>query len=178
MTVPSPVDDVTGLKLRVIPNAIHVDWVKALGANPTAMACPDVHAGLEQEAIDGQEKPFSVILANETFEVQKYLAVTNHLYNPQSPIMSKTVWDSQSADQRRIIQEAAVAVARYECQVNRNAASGQLADLKKAGMQVGEFSVAEQARLRDKFKPVLERHGTTIAATVAELQARLSELRK
>ena len=29
------VEDIDGLKLRVIPNPINVDWVKALGANPT-----------------------------------------------------------------------------------------------------------------------------------------------
>ena len=48
------VEDIAGLKLRVIPNAINVDWVKALGANPTPMAFPEVYAGLEQKAIDGQ----------------------------------------------------------------------------------------------------------------------------
>jgi hypothetical protein len=42
------VEDIEGLKLRVIPNAINVDWVKALGANPTPMAFPEVYAGLEQ----------------------------------------------------------------------------------------------------------------------------------
>ena len=31
------VEDVAGLKLRVIPNAINVDWVKALDANPTPL---------------------------------------------------------------------------------------------------------------------------------------------
>jgi TRAP-type C4-dicarboxylate transport system substrate-binding protein len=55
------VEDIAGLKLRVIPNAINVDWVKALGANPTPMAFPEVYAGLESKAIDGQENPLSVI---------------------------------------------------------------------------------------------------------------------
>ncbi|MFM2068543.1 MAG: hypothetical protein RLZZ584_3452, partial [Pseudomonadota bacterium] len=67
------VEDIAGLKLRVIPNAINVDWVKTLGANPTPMAFPEVYAGLEQKAIDGQENPLSVILANKFYEVQKNL---------------------------------------------------------------------------------------------------------
>ena len=53
------VEDIAGLKLRVIPNAINVDWVKALGANPTPLAFPEVYAALEQKAIDGQENPLS-----------------------------------------------------------------------------------------------------------------------
>jgi TRAP-type transport system periplasmic protein len=172
------VEDLAGLKLRVIPNAINVDWVKAVGANPTPMAFPEVYAGLEQGAIDGQENPFSVILANKFYEVQKYLTVTNHQYNPQSLIMSKKVWDTLAADQKKIIQDAATEAAKYERQVNRELAAGQLAELKKAGMQVTEFSPAEQAKLREKFKPVVEKHGAAIAATLAELQAELAKIRK
>ncbi len=172
------VEDIAGLKLRVIPNAINVDWVKAVGANPTPMAFPEVYAGLESKAIDGQENPFSVILANKFYEVQKYLAVTNHQYNPQSMIFSKKVWDTLSADEKKIVQDAAVEAGRFERQTNRDLAATQLAELKKAGMQVTEFSAAEQAKLRDKFKPVIEKHGAAIAATVADLQAELAKIRK
>ena len=45
-------------------------------------------------------------------------------------------------------------------------------------MTVSEFSPAEQAKLRDKLKPVIDKHGAAIPATVAELQAELAKLRK
>jgi tripartite ATP-independent transporter DctP family solute receptor len=172
------VDDIAGLKLRVIPNNINVDWVKALGANPTPMAFPEVYAGLEQKAIDGQENPLSVILANKFFEVQKHLALTNHQYNPQSIIFSKKVWDTLSPAEQKVLQEAAAETSRYQRQVNRDKAAGDLEALKKAGMQVTELSAAEQAKLREKLKPVIDKHGAAIAATVAELQAELAKLRK
>jgi len=172
------VDDIAGLKLRVIPNAINVDWVKALGANPTPMAFPEVYAGLESKAIDGQENPLSVILANKFFEVQKHLALTNHQYNPQSFIFSKKVWDTLSAAEKKAIGDAAVEAGRFQRQVNRDAAASQLDQLKKAGMQVTELSAAEQAKLRAKLEPVIAKHGAAIAATVAELQAELAKLRK
>ena len=173
------VEDLAGLKLRVIPNAINVDWVKAVGANPTPMAFPEVYAGLEQGAIDGQENPFSVILANKFYEVQKHLAVTNHQYNPQSLIMSKKVWDTLSADQKKIIQDAATEAARYERQVNRELAAGQLAELKKAGMQVTEISPAELQRFRDKVKPVVEKHSAKVGEdTVKEVYAEIAKVRK
>jgi tripartite ATP-independent transporter DctP family solute receptor len=171
------VEDIAGLKLRVIPNAINVDWVKALGANPTPMAFPEVYAGLEQKAIDGQENPLSVILANKFFEVQKNLAITNHQYNPQSLIFSKKVWDTLSAAEKKILQDAAAEASKFQRQLNRDKAAGDLAELKKAGMQVTEFSAAEQAKLRDKLKPVIDKHGATIGTTVAELQAELAKAR-
>jgi TRAP-type transport system periplasmic protein len=151
------VEDIAGLKLRVIPNAINVDWVKALGANPTPMAFPEVYAGLEQKAIDGQENPLSVILANKFYEVQKNLAVTNHQYNPQSLIFSKKVWDGLSEADRKILKDAAVEAAAYQRKVNRDKSADDLQELKKAGMQVTEFSATEQAKLRDKLKPVVDK---------------------
>ncbi len=172
------VEDIAGLKLRVIPNAINVDWVKAVGANPTPLAFPEVYAAMEQKAIDGQENPLSVILANKFAEVQKFLAITNHQYNPQSLIFSKKVFDTLSDAEKKILQDAAVEAGKFQRQVNRDKAAGDLDALKKAGMQVSEFSAAEQAKLRDKFKPVIDKHGAAIPATVAELQGELAKIRK
>ena len=95
--------------------------------------------------------------------MQKYLALTNHQYNPQSLIFSKKVWDTLSPAEQKILQDAALEAAKYQRQVNRDAAAGQLDALKKAGMQVSEFSPAEQAKLRDKLKPVIDKHGAAIA---------------
>jgi TRAP-type transport system periplasmic protein len=172
------VEDLDGLKLRVIPNAINVDWVKAVGGNPTPMAFPEVYAALEAKAIDGQENPLNVIVSNKFFEVQKFLVLSNHQYNPQSVIVSKKVWDTLSAPEQKILRDAAVEAGLFQRKTSRDAAAGQLAALKTAGMTVTELPAAEQAKLRDKFKPVVEKHGATIAATVAELQGELAKLRK
>lgn len=172
------VEDLEGLKLRVIPNAINVEWVKAVGANPTPMAFPEVYAALESKAIDGQENPLNVILANKFAEVQKFLVLSNHQYNPQSLIFSKKVWDTLSAAEKKILQDAAAEAAVFQRKTSRDASAGNLDALKKAGMTVTELSAAEQAKLREKFKPVIDKHGAAIAATVAELQAELAKVRK
>jgi tripartite ATP-independent transporter DctP family solute receptor len=173
------VEDIAGLKLRVIPNAINVDWVKALDANPTPMSFPEVYGGLESKAIDGQENPFTVIDANKLDEVQKYLAITNHQYNPQAVIISKKFWDGLSADEKKILADAAQEAAIYQRKVNREAMGAALASLKKKGMQVSEFSPAEIAKFRDKMKPVIEKHKATVGAdTVSALQTELAKVRK
>lgn len=172
------VEDISGLKLRVIPNAINVDWVKALDANPTPLAFPELYAALEQKAVDGQENPLSVILANKFSEVQKYATLTNHQYNPQSMIFSKRVWDGLSATEKKILQDAALEAAKYQRQVSRDAAASTLDQLKKAGMQISELPPAELAKLRERMKPVIDKHGAGIPDTVKEMLAELDKLRK
>lgn len=173
------VEDIAGLKLRVIPNPINVDWVSALGANPTPLPFPELYAALEQKAVDGQENPVATIQGAKLFEVQKHLALTNHQYNPQSVIVSKKFWDALSADDRRILQEAATESAKYQREQSRNAAAGILADLKKNGMQVTELPAAEVAKLRERMKPVIAKHSAGVGeATVKAMMGELEKLRK
>jgi tripartite ATP-independent transporter DctP family solute receptor len=172
------VDDIAGLKLRVIPNAINVDWVKALGANPTPMPFPEVYAALEQGAIDGQENPISVIAANKFWEVQKYVGLTNHQYNPQSVLFSKKVWDTLSAADKKILEDSALEAAKFQREAARAAVAANLELLKKNGMTVTQLPPAEVTKLREKMKPVVEKHSALVGPIVAEVQAQLAQLRK
>ena len=173
------VEDLAGLKIRVIPNPINLDWVKALDANPTPMAFGEVYGAMESKAIDGQENPLNVILANKFAEVQKHLTLTNHVYNPQSVIVSKKFWDGLNAAEKKIITDAATEATQTQRKVARDAASGNLADLKKAGMQVTELPAAEMTKLRDKMKPVIAKYSASVGeATVNEMMAELAKLRK
>ena len=173
------VDDIAGLKLRVIPNPINVDWVSALGANPTPLPFPELYAALEQKAVDGQENPVATIQGAKLYEVQKFMTLTNHQYNPQSVLISKKVWDSLSAEEKKILQDAANESARFQREQSRSAAAGILENLKKNGMQVTELPAAEVARLRDKMKPVIAKHSASVGeATVQSMMSELDKLRK
>jgi TRAP-type transport system periplasmic protein len=173
------VEDIEGLKLRVIPNPINVDWVKALGANPTPMAFAEVYAGLEQKAIDGQENPISVIASNKFWEVQKNIALTNHQYNPQSVIFSKKVWDTLSPAEKKIIDDSADEAAKAQREASRAAVAANLDLLKKNGMTVTQFPPAEVAKLREKMRPVIAKYSANVGeTTVNEMMAELAKLRK
>lgn len=173
------VEDIAGLKLRVIPNPINVDWVKALDANPTPMPFPEVYAALESKAIDGQENPINTINANRFYEVQKYVAITNHQYNPQSVIISKKFWDTLSAEEKKIISDAVLESAKFQRELNRKSVAGSLENLKKNGMQVTEFSGAEILKFAERMKPVIQKHAASVGQeTVNEMIAELQKLRK
>ena len=172
------VDDIAGLKLRVIPSPINVDWVKALNANPTPLPFPEVYSALEQGAIDGQENPISVIAAKKFWEVQKFVGLTNHQYNPQSVIFSKKVWDTLSPTEKKIFEDAAQEAAKIQREAARAAVAANLELLKKNGMTVSQLPSTEAAKLREKLKPVAEKHSAIVGPIVGEVQAELAKLRK
>lgn len=173
------VEDIAGLKLRVIPNPINVDWVSALGANPTPLPFPELYAALEQKAVDGQENPVATIKGAKLYEVQKHITLTNHQYNPQSVVISKKFWDTLSAGDRKILQDAATESVAYQRTQSRAALQAGLEDLKKGGMQVSELPPAEVAKLREKMKPVIAKHSASVGDdTVKAMMAELAKLRK
>lgn len=173
------VEDIAGLKIRVIQSPIYIDMFNALGANATPMPFPEVYPALEQKAIDGQENPVTTIRSSKFAEVQKYLTLTRHIYNPQALIIGKKFWDGLSATEKKIITDASAEATKFQRQVSRSQADGALDELKKAGMQVTEFSAAETQRLRDKVRPVVEKHTALVGkAVIDELYAEIAKARK
>lgn len=171
-------EDLVGLKIRVIQSPIYIDMFNALGANAVPMPFPELYTAMEQKAVDGQENPFSTILASKFSEVQKYLTVTRHMYNPQAVIASKKFWDSLNPADQKAITEAMAEATVFQRSVSRSQADVALEDLKKAGMQVSEFSPAELDKLRAKVKPVVEKHSEKVGAdTVKEVYDTLAKLR-
>ncbi|MCP1747770.1 tripartite ATP-independent transporter DctP family solute receptor [Bradyrhizobium japonicum] len=95
-------EDLGGIKIRVIPNPVYLETFKAFNANPVPMSFSELYSALETGTVDGQENPFSVILSNKFFEVQKYLSVTNHTYSTNIILISKKFWDGLSPDEQKI----------------------------------------------------------------------------
>jgi tripartite ATP-independent transporter DctP family solute receptor len=160
-------DDIVGLKLRVIQSPIYIDTFNALGANSVPMPFTEVYTALEQKMIDGQENPFTVIQANKFAEVQKYLGVTRHMYNPQSMLMSKKKWDSLNKEEQAIITAAATEAANYQRTLSRGAQEIALNELKQK-MEVTELPPAELAKVREKLKPVIEKYSANVGTDFAK----------
>lgn len=173
------VEDIAGLKLRVIPSPINLAWVKALDANPVPMAFGEVYGALEAKAIDGQENPLTVIAANKFYEVQKNLALTNHVYNPQSVVMSKKTFDSLDAGSKKILLDSVSEASKFQREVTRKQAAELVDVLKKNGMNVTEFAPAELAKFADKMRPVIAQFGVIVGQdVVSQLQAELTKARQ
>jgi tripartite ATP-independent transporter DctP family solute receptor len=172
-------EDLEGIKLRVMQNNVYLDSFKTLGANAVPLPFSELFSALETKTVDGQENPYNTILSSKFYEVQKYVSVTNHVYSPWIVLVSKKWWDGLSKDEQKILADAAKASRDYERKDTRDEAAKALADLKAKGMQVNELPAPEAARMREKLANV----NAGIAANVGqdlwkETQAELAKLRK
>jgi tripartite ATP-independent transporter DctP family solute receptor len=161
-------EDMQGLKVRVIQSPIYLETFSALGANPVPMAFPEVYTGLEQHTIDGQENPFTVIEGNKFYEVQKYLSVTGHIFNPQSLIISQKTWNRLNDDEKALIREAASEAQKFQREVT--AASMDKAKATLAGaMAVNEITPAEKDRFRERVQPVIDKFAKSLDGELVKM---------
>ncbi|EWS62969.1 Extracytoplasmic solute receptor protein YiaO [Hydrogenophaga sp. T4] len=171
-------EDLDGIKLRVMPNDVYLESFKILGANAVPLAFSELFTALETKTVDGQENPYNTILSSKFYEVQKYLSVTNHVYSPWIVTVSKKYWDGLSKDEQKVLLDAAKKSRDFERQDTRAEAAKALADLKSKGMQINELTPAETARMRDKLTKI----NASIASNVGmdlwkETQAAVAQAR-
>jgi tripartite ATP-independent transporter DctP family solute receptor len=162
-------EDLSGIKIRVIPNPVYLETFKTFGANPVPMSFSELYTALETRTVDGQENPVAVILSNKFNEVQKYLSLTNHTYSTNIVLFSKKFWDRLSPAEQTILKEAFAEARDYQRKVSREQAQTAVAELQSKGMQVNEIAPAELDRMREKTKPVAERFATEYDPTIVNL---------
>jgi len=160
-------EDFSGLKLRVIQNAMYIDMFKQLGANPTPMPVTEVYTALETKAVDGQENPLAQIVTMKMQEVQKYLSLTQHSINSEALLMGRKSWDKLSKDDQALVMAAATEAKQFKRQQLALLEKQWLEGARKAGMLVNEVSLAERERMAERLKPVIDRQNERVGEDFA-----------
>ncbi|NDZ15936.1 TRAP transporter substrate-binding protein [Variovorax sp. WS11] len=158
----SKLEDVSGLKVRVMANPVALDTWKTIGANAVPMAFAEVFPALEIKALDGQENPLLHMYANKMQEVQKYISVTNHVYTPVALVASKKFWDTLPPADKDGIRKAAVEAGLYQRKLLDEGNADVVAKFKAEGVTVNTVSSAELARIQEKVKPVVAKYAPII----------------
>ncbi|OCP10043.1 MULTISPECIES: TRAP transporter substrate-binding protein [unclassified Ensifer] len=171
-------EDIKGLKIRTIQSPIPIELFNTLGANAVPLPYTELYTALETGTVDGQENPAANILNAKFYEVQKYMTLTRHQYNPQIVLVSKKFWDGLNEEETSVLQAAATEARDYQRKVSREADAAALEEIRKTGMEISEFSPEETQKLRDAVKPVIEKFSAEIGAeTVQALFKEISAAR-
>ena len=99
------IDDMKGLKMRVMSNKILVENFRAYGASPTPMDFGEVYSGLQMKLIDGQANPLWVGYSMKFYEVQNYFTIPYDNLFVALPCMNRDVYDSLPKEMQAKIKQ-------------------------------------------------------------------------
>ncbi|KAA9009521.1 TRAP transporter substrate-binding protein [Histidinibacterium aquaticum] len=155
------IDDLEGMKFRVMQSDVFVDMVDALGGNATPMPYGEVYSSIQTGVIDGAENNWPSFESSGHYEVAPYYTLDQHLIVPEVLVMSKQSWDQLSAEDQEMVRQAAqdsVPVMR-ELWAEREAASEQI--IEDAGVQI--VREIDKTPFIEAMDPVYETHVTSDA---------------
>lgn len=166
-------EDLQGLKIRVIQTPLYIALINALGANATPLPFPELYTAMEQKVVDGATNPVVTMQSNKFYEVQKYYSLTKHMYAPQALLISKKTWDKLNDDERKVLTDA-----QKEAMDFSDKGDLVMAEFKK-NIQINEISPQEMTRIKERAKPVIDKFSKEIGGNlVPDAQATIAAMRK
>jgi len=135
-------EDLRGVRMRTPGSRQRIEIFTAWGADAAPLPYPELYAALQTGAFDGQENPLVEVKSSRFYEVQKYLSLTNHLYQSGYILMAGDSFARLPDDLKAIMIEAAT--EGYHASVAfGEAADSEVVDLARAnGMEVNEADIA------------------------------------
>ncbi len=129
-------EDLKGLKLRLPQSEVMLMGFKALGADPAPLPFPQVFGALQSGQFDGQENPIGTIMSANFAQVQKYLTLSGHVYDPAVFLISPDTFNEMPDENKKILVEAARAGAQASRKYAAEAQEKGVAALRQSGMTV------------------------------------------
>ncbi len=163
-------EDLEGLKFRVMQSELMVDMVEALGASPTPMAYGEVYSSIQTNVIDGAENNWPSYDTSSHFEVAKYYTLDEHLRVPEILLASKIAMDKVAAEDLELIKEAARESQAY--QIEKWMAKEQESEkkIREAGNEITVLSAEEKARFAAAMAPVWAKHAEGYESIIQKIQ--------
>jgi len=143
------IDDMQGLKIRVVQSPGFVKTYEALGSQPTAMAYGELFLALQNGVVDATELATGQILSDGFAEVITHYSVTHANYIPSLLLMSGDKFTSLPADVQDKIRAAAEIAMKFGAEYVRNDDAEAVEKMKANGVV---FSYPDLAPFMEKAR--------------------------
>jgi len=156
-TVNKPVrkpEDLKGLKIRVMPSAIHIQSINEMGGIATPTAWGEVYLALQQKVLDGAENSPVLFWTSKHWEVCKAYSLTEQFWLPTPMLASKKWWDSLPKDIQTQVGEAAREAEKYFLEIYIADEKKALGWAKEKGVQV--ITDVDKAAFEKRVQPVYD----------------------
>ena len=126
--------DLENFKIRVPVSPLWTSMFAAFGAAPASINASEMYTALQTGIVDGQENPLSVLSTFKLFEVQKYVSMTNHMWDGFWLLSGRRSWGNIPDDLKGIIETASNESAIQQRADMEALNSSLQGELEQAGM--------------------------------------------
>lgn len=95
--------DLKGLKIRVPTSPLWTSMFKAFDASPTSINFAEVYSALQTHIVEAQENPLALLTTAKLYEVQKYVSMTNHMWDGFWFLANRRAFEKLPDDLRAIV---------------------------------------------------------------------------
>jgi C4-dicarboxylate-binding protein DctP len=150
--------DVKGLKIRTMEIVPHQKLIESMGGTPVPIPFLELYTALQTRVVDGEENTIQNIIAQNFFEVQKYLTISNHVMGVGATLINEKWYRSLPDDLRAALLEADhVAQMVYNGLAQILDATG-METLKQKGMDIYYPTPAEYKAFQDVAIPYVRKY--------------------
>lgn len=148
--------DVAGMKVRVMSNDLYSGMISALGGNPSPMAFSEVYQSLKTGVVDGAENNWPSYESTGHFEVAPYYSLSQHLIIPEIVAINADVWKSLSAEDQKMLKEAAQESAVLQRKLWKERAKASMDKVLASGVKFNE--IPDKSAFQAAMKPVYDKY--------------------
>lgn len=165
------IDDLAGMKFRVMQSDMFVDMVAALGANATPMPYGEVYSSIQTGVIDGAENNWPSYDSSGHFEVAQHYTLDQHLIVPEVLVVAKSSFEKLSAQDQEILRQAAKESVPFMRELWSAREAESEARLREAGVEI--VSDIDKTPFIEAMVPVYEKYVTSpkLKQMVEDIQA-------
>ncbi len=149
------IEDTKGIKLRVFQGETIIDEMQALGFDTVVMPFSEIFTALQQGVVDGQDNPLATAYYAGWYDVQKYVAITNHMYSPGYIVINNDVWNKLSANAQEVVEKASIETAEAIKNEVKQEQEKIIKDITEKGVEV---TYPELDPFIEKVKPIVDEY--------------------
>ncbi|MDD5013609.1 MAG: TRAP transporter substrate-binding protein [Atribacterota bacterium] len=157
------VEDIQGIKIRVMESPIEGKVWSTIGALPVSIAFTEIYSAIQAGVADAGEGSMGPIYFGKFYEVAPYIAYTKHKFNILTVIMNQKIFEELPAELQEVVQEAASEA--YESQIEAaERLEGEAIELLKASPGV-VFTEPDMKGFMEKMGSLKEEEAKRLGVT-------------
>ncbi len=130
------VEDVNGMKVRVMNSRTAMDMIKAMGGSPCPISWGELYTALSQGTVDAAENNPPSFISSRHYEVCKYFTFSGHQRIPDMLIVSTKTWDGLPEYIQKAMKQAADDSETFQRKLWKEMTETSLAKAKESGVEL------------------------------------------